>query len=150
MTDTSYDTDFYQWTQAQAAALRAKQWPALDVDHLAEEIESLGASDRRAIRSYLRVLTQHLLKWAYQPQERALQGAGWRGSIRHARQEIELILDDSPSLRRFLPEALLWSYRHGRVEAADETALPLAAFPETCPWSPEQLLDEDFWPEEGR
>jgi hypothetical protein len=150
MTDTSYDADFYQWTQAQAAALRAKQWPALDVDHLAEEIESLGASDRRAVRSYLKVLTQHLLKWAYQPQERALRGAGWRGSIRHARQEIELILDDSPSLRRFLPEALLWGYRHGRVEAADETDLPLAAFPETCPWSPEQLMNEDFWPEEGR
>jgi hypothetical protein len=82
MTDASYDTDFYQWTQAQAAHLRAKQWPALDVDHLAEEIESLGASDRRALLSHLMLLSQHLPKWRYQPQRR---GENWRQSIDHAR-----------------------------------------------------------------
>ncbi|HEX9867045.1 MAG TPA: DUF29 family protein, partial [Candidatus Tectomicrobia bacterium] len=51
MSNTPYDSDFYQWTQAQVAHLRAKEWAALDIDHLAEEIESLGASDRRALRS---------------------------------------------------------------------------------------------------
>ena len=62
MTEITYNTDFYIWTQAQAEALRAKNWNALDLEHLAEEIESLGASERRAIRSHLRILLMHRLK----------------------------------------------------------------------------------------
>jgi len=143
MTDIRYEADFYQWTQAQAAHLRAKDWPALDVDNLAEEIESLGASDRRALRSHLLRLSQHLLKWRYQPQRR---GEGWQQNIDHSRLQIELILEDSPSLRAFLPEALAWAYPRVRKEAAKETGLPLATFPEVCPWSLEQLQDEDFLP----
>jgi len=145
MTDTRYDTDFYQWTQAQAAHLRAKEWPALDIDHLAEEIESLGASDRRALRSYLMRLSQHLLKWRYLPQRR---GESWQQSIDNARLQIELIVEDSHSLRDFLPEAFAWAYPRARKEAAKETRLPLTTFPEACPWSLEQVLDEDFLPEE--
>lgn len=145
MTDIRYETDFYQWTQAQAAHLRAKEWPALDVDNLAEEIESLGASDRRALRNHLMRLSQHLLKWRYQPQRR---GESWQQSIGHARLQIELILEDSHSLRAFLPEAVAWAYPRGRKEAAKETGLPLATFPEVCPWSLEQLQDESFLPAE--
>jgi hypothetical protein len=144
MTKAAYDTDFYAWTQAQAAHLRAKEWPALDVDNLAEEIESLGASDRRALRSHLLRLTQHLLKWHYQPQRR---GESWRQSIDNARLEIELIVADSRTLRDFLPEALTWAYPRSRKEATKDTGLPPATFPETCPWALEQVLDEDFWPE---
>ncbi len=128
-----YETDFYQWTQTRAAALRAKDLAALDLDHLAEGIKSLGASDRRAIHRRLTVLTQHLLKLGYQPQERGTRGAGWRSSIRNARRQIELILTDSPSLRGFLPEALAWAYRHGRVDAADETGLPPGNVPGSLP-----------------
>jgi hypothetical protein len=145
MTKAAYDTDFYAWTQAQAAHLRAKEWPALDVDNLAEEIESLGASDRRALRSHLLRLTQHLLKWHYQPQRR---GESWRQSIDNARLEIELIVADSRTLRDFLPEALTWAYPRSRKEATKDTGLPPATFPETCPWALEQVLDEDFWPED--
>jgi Domain of unknown function DUF29 len=144
MTKAAYDTDFYAWTQAQAAHLRAKEWPALDVDNLAEEIESLGASDRRALRSHLLRLTQHLLKWHYQPQRR---GESWRQSIDNARLEIELIVADSRTLRDFLPEALTWAYPRSRKEATKDTGLPPATFPKTCPWALEQVLDEDFWPE---
>ena len=146
MTDTLYDTDFYQWTQAQAAHLRAKEWSALDVNNLAEEIESLGASDRRALRSHLMRLSQHLLKWRYQPQRR---GESWQQSIDNARLQIELILEDSPSLREFLPKAFAWAYARGRKEAAKETGLTLETFPETCPWSLDQLQDADFLPEAG-
>jgi hypothetical protein len=144
MTDPGYDTDFYQWTQAQAAHLRAKEWPALDVENLAEEMESLGASDRRALRSHLMRLSQHLLKWHYQPQRR---GESWQQSIDNARLQIELILEDSPSLREFLPQAFTWAYPRGRKEAVKDTGLPLATFPETCPWPLERLLEEDFLPE---
>jgi hypothetical protein len=144
MRDTRYDADFYNWTQAQAAALRAKDWPALDVHNLAEEIESLGASDRRALRSHLMRLSQHLLKWHYQPQRR---GESWRQSIDNARLQIELILEDSPSLREFLPTAFAWAYPRARKEAAKESGLPLGTFSETCPWPVAQVMDEDFWPE---
>lgn len=146
MSNTTYDTDFYQWTQAQAAHLRAKAWAALDIDHLAEEIESLGASDRRALRSQLMRLSQHLLKWRYQSQYR---GESWQQSIDDARLQIELIIEDSPSLRNFLLDAFAWAYPRARKVSAKETCLPLETFPQACPWSLEQVLDEDFFPEDG-
>ena len=106
----------------------------------------MGASDRRALRSYLMRLSQHLLKWHYQPQRR---GESWQQSIDNARLQIELIIEDSHSLRDFLPEAFAWAYPRARKEAAKETRLPLETFPEACPWPLAQVLDEDFWPEAG-
>jgi Domain of unknown function DUF29 len=142
---SQYDNDFYAWTQTQAAALRAKDWAALDLENVAEEIESLGRSDRRAIRSQLERLLQHFLKWAYQPQGR---GSSWRGSIEQARHEIAELIAESPSLHDYPAQRLSDAYRYARRQAAHETGLPLATFPETCPWSLEQLQHEDFWPEE--
>ena len=144
MSQTDYDHDFYAWTQVQAAALRAKSWDQLDLDNLAEEIESLGKSDRRAVHGHLKVLLQHLLKCAYQPPAHV----SWRASIREARRQIGLLLDDSPSLRRQVPSFVVRAYLHACQDAADETSLPLETFPEVCPWPLERVLDEDFWPEE--
>jgi Domain of unknown function DUF29 len=143
---SDYETDFYQWTQTQAAALRAKDWGALDVDNLAEEIESLGNEQRHAVRSHLRVLLWHGLKWAYQPDHRS---TSWRTSILNARAEIADRLEDYPSLRPRVPALLASAYPRARRLAAAETGLPLATFPEVCPWPLEQVLDEDFWPEAG-
>ena len=140
---SDYDQDFYAWTLAQAGALRAKDWQALDLGNLAEEIESLGKSDRRAVQSHLKVLLQHLLKSAYQSPPHA----SWRASIREARRQIGLILDDSPSLRRQMPGFVAWAYPHACQDASDETELPLATFPQTCPWSLDQLQDDNFLPE---
>jgi Domain of unknown function DUF29 len=139
---THYDADFYAWTQAQADALRAKQWNALDLDHLAEEIQELGNEQEHAVVSHLRNLTLHLLKVAYQRQRRLT----WLRSIRNAREEIEWRLQRSPSLRPRLPEFLAWAYPRARKAAAEETRLPLATFPDTCPWTLEQLQDDEFLP----
>jgi Domain of unknown function DUF29 len=98
-----YDRDFYAWTLVQAEALRAKDWQALDLEHLAEEIEALGKSDRRALQSHLRILLLYLLKVAHQRQPRL----SWLRSIRNSREAIELVLGDSPSLRRDLPDSLV-------------------------------------------
>ena len=141
---SDYDTDFYAWTQAQAAALRAKDVAALDLEHLAEEIDALGNEQRHAVRSHLRVLLWHLLKWAYQPDRRT---PSWRTSIRNARAEITDRLDDYPSLQPHVPALLTAAYRPARGLAADETSLPLATFPEACLWTLAQVLHEDFWPE---
>jgi Domain of unknown function DUF29 len=141
---SDYDTDFYAWTQEQAQALRAKDYAALDLEHLAEEIDSLGKRDRRAVESYLQVIMLHLLKWAYQPVRRS---PSWRTSVRKARDRVEPILRDSTSLRHHAEGGLEAVYRKARRAAAEETGLPLATFPETCPWALEEVLDEDWWPE---
>jgi hypothetical protein len=143
--DAHYDQDFYTWTQEQAALLREGAWQDLDVINLAEEIESLGKNDRRALGSHLRNLMLHLLKWHYQAREEG-PSTSWRSSIRNARADIAVLLEDSPSLRRVVPGLVTRWYGLARQDAADETGLPLAIFPETCPWTPEQILDEGFWP----
>jgi hypothetical protein len=141
---SDYDTDFYAWTQAQAAALRAKDVAALDLEHLAEEIESLGNEQRHAVRSQLRVLLWHLLKWAYQPAHRS---PSWRTSIGNARAEIADRVEDQPSLWPLVPTLAASAYPRARRLATADTGLPLATFPEACPWAVAQVLDEDFWPE---
>jgi hypothetical protein len=143
---SDYDTDFYTWTQTQAAALRAKDWSALDIEHIAEEIDSLGKSDRRALVSHLDRLLLHLLKWRYDPAREPRRG--WQLTIRHARRELAQLLADNRSLHGYPAERLADAYRHARGDAAIDTGLPLATFPEVCPWSVAQVLDEEFWPEE--
>jgi Domain of unknown function DUF29 len=143
MTTPDYDTDFYAWTQAQAQALRAKDLAALDLEHLAEEIESLGQRDRDAIESQLVRLLLHLLKLTYDPAPRPRRG--WRVTVADAREKVARkargSLQHHPAA--YLPAA----YRYARRKAALATERPLAMFPETCPWSIEQVLHEDFWPE---
>ncbi len=138
-----YDADFHAWTQQQAELLRDGQLQALDLDHLAEEIESMGASERRELGSRLNVLLTHLLKYRFQPDQRS---SGWVGTINEQRNQLERLLEQSPSLRRLLPEALTAEYRRARRDAARETGLARDSFPEACPFGLEQALDPDYWP----
>ena len=100
-----YDRDFVLWTEEQAAALRRTKESNLPLDweNLAEEIESLGKSDRRALSSQIRRILHHLFKMEASPASEPR--AGWRSTIRTARAEIEDILRDSPSLRRQIDAA---------------------------------------------
>jgi uncharacterized protein DUF29 len=143
MTTPDYDTDFYAWTQAQAAALRDGKWDALDRANLAEEIESLGRSERYAIESHLQNVLTHLLKWRYDPATKPRRG--WRITIRNARLDIEKRA--LGHLQHYPEQYLATAYRHAREDAADETGLPLATFPEVCPWSIEEVLDQTYWPD---
>src|ERR1700755_1143817 len=95
-----YDQDFFLWTEEQAAALRRAKSSNLPLDweNLAEEIESLGKSDRRELTSQIRRVLRHLLKLATSPA--AEPRAGWRSTVIDARSEIDGVLHDSPSLRR--------------------------------------------------
>jgi hypothetical protein len=143
-----YDTDFYKWTQNQAAALAAGHVSELDLANLAEEIESLGKRDRRGLRNRLQVLVMHLLKWCYQPEMRQT-GHSWSGTIWEQRGRIEQIAEDSPSLRRQVPDMIAQDYQRVCQRTSAETGLPLEIFPEACPWTAEQVLDETFWPGEA-
>ncbi len=145
MTLATYETDFYQWTQQQAALLRQGEFNRVDLDleNIAEEIESMGKSNRWALESYLQNVLMHLLKWQYQPQRR---GTSWRLSIRNGRRQIEKRLKNSPSLKPQLPVILEEEYPPARENAADETGLPLTVFPDQCPFTLEQITG-DYWPE---
>lgn len=144
---SDYDTDFFAWTQHQAAALVAGHMSELDLINLAEEIESLGKRDRRELASRLGVLVMHLLKWCYQPDMRQT-GQSWRRTIRTQRRDVERLLKQSPSLRRLMADMVEEDFRHMRFDASDETGLPMETFPDNCPWTIEQILDESFWPDD--
>lgn len=138
-----YEQDFYQWTRQQAELLRSGRLAEIDIEHLAEEIESMGISDRRELESRMKVLLQHLLKWQIQPDQRS---NSWLGSIDEQRDQLEILLRQSPSLRRFFQEAIEHSYPKARRAAALETGLPIEGFPDRCPYSVEQCLNVDFLP----
>jgi hypothetical protein len=144
MTTPDYDTDFYAWTQAQVDAPRAKNWAALDLEHITEEIADLGNEQRYAVESHLRILLAHLLKRRYQPQRRWRSG---QTNILNARTKITRRLERNPSLPHAWLELLAWAYPRARQLAASEAGLPRVTFPESCPWTIAQLQDEDFLPE---
>jgi hypothetical protein len=137
-----YDADFYAWTQAQATLLRNQQWSQVDLDHLIEEIESLGKQQRQELRNRLSILVGHLLKWHYQPQCRS---RSWLATLRVQRLDITELLEDNPSLQPYLPEALEKAYPKGRELAAGETNLPNQTFPLGCPYSVTEIWDKYFY-----
>ena len=97
---TGYKDDLATWATEQADALRGRRWDDVDIEHVAEEIEDLAKSDRRALRSHYSGLLAHLMKWKFaSAEERERTGRGWLQSIANHRAEIDFILDDSPSLR---------------------------------------------------
>jgi predicted DNA-binding ribbon-helix-helix protein len=140
---SGYETDFYLWTQEQVTLLREGRLDELDVPNLVEEIDSLGRSQRHELRSRLRVLLLHLLKWHHQPER---QGPSWESTISEQRIHIDELLSDSPSLRPQVPIILPHAYALARRSAHRETRVPLSTFPETCPYTVEQVLDDAFWP----
>ncbi len=139
-----YDRDFYAWANEQAALLRAGKLAQADIEHIAEEIESMGMTEKRELANRLAVLLAHLLKWQYQPGRR---GSSWEVTIRVQRRHLARHLADNPSLKSKLPEAIEYAYENARDEAYAETGLAKATFPASCPWLFDQMMDETFWPE---
>lgn len=141
---SQYETDCYAWTQVQAYHLKHRHWSHLDLENLVEEIESLGRQERQQLVNRLGVLLGHLLKWQDQPEYRS---NSWRSAMREQRCSIDRLLKTNPSLQPFLLEAFQLAYADGVDLAIQETNLPDASFPETCPYSLEQVLDPAFLPE---
>lgn len=143
---TLYEQDFFAWTQTTAAMLRAGKWHEVDSKAIAEELESMGRSQKRELDSCLEVLVMHLLKWRYQPGRRE-DSHSWYDTILEQRGQIARLLADNPSLHPHVPALLTAGYLHARRRAVGETHLGTAVFPEVCPWTVVQLLDMDFWPD---
>ncbi len=142
--NVTYEQDLVRWARETAELIREGSWQAVDVEHLAEELEDLSKSERRAIASQLVRLLLHLLKWQYQPERRS---DSWIDSITDARLQIELAIQDSPSLRPYPAWVLAQSYQRARRSAAMQTGRPLATFPENCPYRLAEILDEDWRPD---
>jgi len=138
-----YDTDFVTWTQQTAELIRAEKWNGVDWEAVVEEIESLGRSERRELKSRLEVLLQHLLKWQYQP---GLRSGSWQNTITEQRNRIEDLLQDSPSLNPYLEEVLVECYRRGKKLASNETGISQNTFPTDLPYTITQILDIEFLP----
>ncbi len=146
MTSSLYQQDFYAWTQEQLAHLHAGQLDRLDIPALMEELESMGASERRELVHRLEVLLMHLLKWQYQP---AFQSPSWRLTLKEQRLKLADHLEDNPSLGnpdRF-QESLTKAYRLALLKAEQETGLRASTFPARCPFTIAQLLDQNFLPD---
>jgi DNA gyrase/topoisomerase IV subunit A len=157
-----YDQDFVRWTEEQAAALRQAKSQSLagtegsnlplDWENLAEEIESLGKSDRRELRSQITRVLRHLLKLEATPA--AEPRAGWRATINEARTEIEGLLEDSPSLRRETQALIQKQVRAAARQAGDdlgqhgEPIKAIRAQLEGGGYTEEQVLG-DWFPDES-
>ena len=114
----NYEEDFYGWTVEQSRLLRSGELSAIDAANIAEEIESIGRSDRRELKSRLVVLVPHLLKWGHQPGGRS---RSWLATI-----------DEQ---------------RLARARAIAETGLADEVFPEACPFTADEVLSRTSLPE---
>jgi hypothetical protein len=141
---STHDSDFYARSLEQAALLRAGRVGEADLAAIAEEIESMGKTEKRELVSRLTVLVAHLLKWRRLP---AGRGNSCRLSIADARDEIADLLDDNPSLKAVIDEVTASGYRTARRKAAIETDMGEEAFPAQCPWSFVEAMDGGFLPE---
>jgi hypothetical protein len=140
----SYEQDLYAWTLDNVALLRTRQFDKLDVDNLIEELEYMARKDKKELVNRLAILLMHLLKWQFQPDKRT---RSWRNTIIEQREEILELLAESPSLRYEISIKLAEAYKKARRKAEDETNIDQKNFPPTCPYTVEQALDDDFYPE---
>ena len=139
----TYDTDLVAWANHTAHLLREQRWGEVDWEHLIEEVEDLGKSERSAIGSQMERVMLHLLKWEYQSQRRS---DSWLDSINDGRSQIRRKVEDSPSLKNYPDQILDKEYGRACREAARQTGLDMATFPLTCPYSTDQVLG-DWLPE---
>jgi hypothetical protein len=139
-----YDTDLVAWACEQADLARRGSVNALDLAHIAEELEGMVRAEHRALASQMERLMAHLLKWQYQPKRRS---KSWLRSIDDSRRQIDRLLADSPSLTSELPQVVIAEWPAAIRWAHRETGISRRAFPADCPWTEAELRNPDFLPE---
>jgi hypothetical protein len=146
-----YQKNYTAWAEKTAELLKAGKFSELDTEHLLEELASMGASEHNELESRLTILIAHLLKWQFQYQQlsarwQEFKGDSWRSTIIEQRTRIAKRLRKSPGLKTNLPEILLEAYEDALELAIKETQLPASTFPPECPYTVEQLFNDDFYP----
>lgn len=144
---TLYEQDYCLWLEDQIARLKRGDAASLDTANLIEELEDMGANQKTAVKSNLRVALIHLLKYRYQPEKRS---GSWISTLIEHRARVADAFSDSPSLRRHAAEALPEAYRLARKRAASETGLLPETFPDACPFELGEVLDQNYLPDAVR
>jgi hypothetical protein len=139
-----YEADYLKWIETTIEMLRVRDYSNIDWENLIEEIEDMGRSERRSLKSNLIVVLTHLLKWQFQP---GFRSGSWKGSIIEHRRRIREALKDSPSLKPYFQEVFAECYLDAVELASAETELPVETFPQECPYTPAEVLDSSFLPE---
>ena len=139
-----YDKDFYAWTKKQEELLINNELDKLDLQHIAQEIHIMGASELRELDNRLIILLMHLLKWQYQPN---LRSRSWELTIKEQRRALIKHLSKMPSLKAKLPDLFLEAYEDAILKAEQETGLDESVFPKKCEWVMEKVLDFNFYPQ---
>jgi len=150
-----YEQDIDAWIDEQVRLLKEGRVHEIDVAHLIEELQDMGKSNRRELESRLIILIAHLLKWELQleslsGQLKQFEGKSWRNTILEQRTQMLFLLRKVPSLKPVLQDAIDETYPEARRLAVKETGLEPELFADHCPYTPEQLLDEDFFPPSKR
>ena len=114
-THIRYEEDFVAWAAETAQLLLERRFDEIDIDSLAAEVEAMAGSDRRELRSRVVVILVHLLKWKYQPEKRS---GSWESTVETQRRELRYLLEQSPSLKRAVTEAVKEAYLAGRKVTA--------------------------------
>ena len=141
-----YEEDFVVWTTHNAELLRAGRLQEADIERIAEELEDLGKSQRRALESRLTGLLLLLLKWHFQQERRS---SSRRAKIVAQRIAIAKILREAPSLESHFSNVAGEAYRDAVELAIAETELPAERFPSEVPYALDQLLNRDFFPDQA-
>lgn len=139
-----YEEDFYGWAINTAQLLRNRRMNELDFENIIEEIEALGRSEKHQLINRLALIIAHLLKWQYQP---TLRSHSWVYTIREQRTQAKIHLADNPSLKNKLEEVLINAYEIAISKAAKDTSLDKNDFPVECPYTLEECLNNDFYPQ---
>ena len=138
-----HEEDFYGWAVSTAQLLREKKMNEVDFDNIIEEIEALGVSEKHQIINRLSLVISHLLKWQYQPN---IRGHSWVYTIKEQRDQARFHLEDNPSLKSRLNEILSRAYTLGVSKAAKDTSFDKKDFPKDCPYTFDQVMDDNFYP----
>ncbi len=146
-----YSKDYTAWAHHTAELLKAGGFGQLDIEHLVEELEGMGASEQRELESRLQILLAHLLKWQFQYKQlskrwQEFKGDSWKNTIKEQRRQLERLLRKTPGLNIQMQDAIQRVYQDAREDAADETGLALNTFPAHCPYTQAQILDKTYYP----
>lgn len=139
-----HEEDVYGWAIHTAELLRSGKMSEVDFDNIIEEMESLGRSEKHELINRLSLVISHLLKWQFQP---TMRGHIWIYSIKEQRKRSRIHLRKNPSLKHMLDEILIDAYDVAISKAARETALDEKTFPKECPYTFDQMMDDEFYPE---
>lgn len=153
MSNSLYERDLQLWIEQTIQQLQNHEFASLDIEHLVEELIELGKSEKNALKSNLKILLIHLLKLKIQYDVPETMKASWYSSVVEHRQRVIDNLTDTPSLKSFLIEAVEKAYpdacklaiKEGKLAKFGIRVPEESEYPLTCPFSVEQILDEDFY-----